>query len=77
MKEKVEALGIMVAEGYPAPTSSCSKASRVAGVQLVDQGRNPDGSEGPSFTPGAEIRAKVTILAEGTRGSLTKALVRG
>jgi electron-transferring-flavoprotein dehydrogenase len=74
MKEKVEALGIMVAEGYGAD-QLVFEGDRVAGVLLVDQGRNPDGSEGPSFAPGAEIRAKVTIIAEGTRGSLTKALV--
>jgi electron-transferring-flavoprotein dehydrogenase len=74
MKEKVEGLGIMVAEGYPAD-EIVYEGNRVAGVQLIDQGRNPDGTEGPSFAPGAEIRAKVTILAEGTRGSLTKALV--
>src|SRR2546430_17063837 len=28
-----------------------------------------------NFTPGYELRAKVTVLAEGTRGSLTKKLV--
>jgi electron-transferring-flavoprotein dehydrogenase len=75
MKEKVEALGIMVAEGQGAD-ELVFEGDRVSGVRLVDQGRNPDGSEGPGFTPGAEIRAKVTIIAEGTRGSLTKALVR-
>lgn len=74
MKEQVEGLGIMVAEGYPA-ASLILDGPRVGGVRLVDQGRSPDGSEGSSFAPGAEIRAKVTVLAEGTRGSLTKTLV--
>jgi electron-transferring-flavoprotein dehydrogenase len=74
MKEKVEGLGIMVAEGYGG-SEVIHDGNRVLGVRLVDQGRNPDGSEGPGFTPGAEIRAKVTVLAEGTRGSLTKSLV--
>jgi electron-transferring-flavoprotein dehydrogenase len=74
MKEKVESLGVMVAEGYGGD-QLLIEGNRVAGVRLIDQGRNPDGSEGSSFAPGAEIRAKVTVLAEGTRGSLTKALV--
>ncbi|HYC79387.1 MAG TPA: NAD(P)/FAD-dependent oxidoreductase, partial [Planctomycetota bacterium] len=74
MKQQVEALGVMVAEGYAAD-APILEGARVAGVRLVDQGRNPDGSEGPSFAPGAEIRAKVTVFGEGTRGSVTKALV--
>jgi electron-transferring-flavoprotein dehydrogenase len=74
MKEKVEAAGVMVAEGYGAAVPLLD-GRRVRGVRLVDQGRDQRGAEGPSFTPGAEIRAKVTVLAEGTRGSVTKAVV--
>jgi electron-transferring-flavoprotein dehydrogenase len=74
MKQEVEALGVMVAEGYPA-AEPVIENGRVEGVRLVDQGREPNGHEGPSFAPGAEIRAKVTVLGEGTRGSVTKILV--
>jgi electron-transferring-flavoprotein dehydrogenase len=74
MKEQVEALGVMVAEGYPA-ADPVLEGKRVVGVRLVDQGREADGREGPSFTPGTEIRAKVTVIGEGTRGSVTKKLV--
>jgi electron-transferring-flavoprotein dehydrogenase len=34
-----------------------------------------DGSPGPQYTPGAEILASVTILAEGCRGSISKQLI--
>ncbi|KAI0046324.1 FAD/NAD-P-binding domain-containing protein [Auriscalpium vulgare] len=48
----------------------------VAGVQLNDVGVDRKGSRKDSFEPGMEFRAKVTLLAEGARGSLTKTAVR-
>jgi electron-transferring-flavoprotein dehydrogenase len=74
LKDEVEALGITIAEGMPAEKILIEEG-RVRGVQLVDRGRSADGSEGPSFEAGAEVRARVTVLGEGTRGSLTKQLV--
>ncbi len=47
----------------------------VAGVITEDKGRDKDGHPKDNFTPGYELRAKVTVLAEGPRGSLTKDLV--
>ena len=47
----------------------------VAGVITGDKGRDKDGKPKDNFTPGYELRAKVTVLAEGPRGSLTKKLV--
>jgi electron-transferring-flavoprotein dehydrogenase len=47
----------------------------VAGVITEDKGRDKDGKPKDNFTPGYELRAKVTVLAEGPRGSLTKKLV--
>ena len=35
-----------------------------------------DGSHKPGYTQGIDIRAKVTVLAEGARGHLTKRLVK-
>src|SRR5690606_36874718 len=49
---------------------------RVAGVRIGDMGVAKDGSHKPGFTAGIDIRAKVTVLAEGARGSLTKQLVK-
>jgi len=48
----------------------------VAGLFTEDKGVNKDGQHKDNFTPGYELRAKVTVLAEGPRGSLTKDVVQ-
>jgi electron-transferring-flavoprotein dehydrogenase len=47
----------------------------IAGVITEDTGVDKDFKPKDNFTPGYELRAKVTVLAEGPRGSLTKELV--
>jgi electron-transferring-flavoprotein dehydrogenase len=47
----------------------------IAGVITDDKGVDKNGKPKANFTPGYELRAKVTVLAEGPRGSLTKDLV--
>src|SRR6266852_2980036 len=47
----------------------------IAGVITEDKGVDKNGKPKDNYTPGYELRAKVTVLAEGTRGSLTKKLV--
>jgi electron-transferring-flavoprotein dehydrogenase len=47
----------------------------LAGVLTEDKGVDKNGKPKDNFTPGYELRAKVTVLAEGPRGSLTKDLV--
>ena len=47
----------------------------IAGVRTEDKGVDKNGKPKDNFTPGYELRAKVTVLAEGPRGSLTKELV--
>ncbi|HXL23906.1 MAG TPA: electron transfer flavoprotein-ubiquinone oxidoreductase [Candidatus Dormibacteraeota bacterium] len=47
----------------------------IAGVITEDKGLDKNGKPKDNYTPGYELRAKVTVLAEGTRGSLTKQLV--
>jgi electron-transferring-flavoprotein dehydrogenase len=48
----------------------------IAGVITEDKGLDKRGEQKSNFTPGYELRAKITVLAEGTRGSLTKSLVQ-
>jgi electron-transferring-flavoprotein dehydrogenase len=48
----------------------------VAGVITEDKGVDKHGKPKDNYTPGYELRAKVTVLAEGPRGSLTKQLVQ-
>ena len=47
---------------------------RVAGVRIGDKGIDKNGAPKANFEPGVDVRAKVTILAEGPRGTLTKQL---
>jgi electron-transferring-flavoprotein dehydrogenase len=47
---------------------------RVAGVRTGDKGIDKNGQRKPNFEPGVDVRAKITILAEGPRGTLTKQL---
>ncbi|HTX16292.1 MAG TPA: NAD(P)/FAD-dependent oxidoreductase, partial [Candidatus Baltobacteraceae bacterium] len=47
----------------------------IAGVLTEDKGVDKSGKPKDNFTLGYELRAKVTVLAEGPRGSLTKELV--
>jgi electron-transferring-flavoprotein dehydrogenase len=46
----------------------------IAGVITEDKGLDKNGKPKDNYTPGYELRAKVTVLAEGPRGSLTKQL---
>ncbi len=47
----------------------------IAGVITDDKGVDKNGKPKSNFTAGYELRSKVTVLAEGARGSLTKQLV--
>ena len=47
----------------------------IAGVLTEDKGVDKNGKPKENFTPGYELRAKVTVLSEGTHGSLTKEMV--
>jgi electron-transferring-flavoprotein dehydrogenase len=71
----VEAEGIDIFSGFPA-SEVLYDGTRVSGVRTADRGLDRHGRPKPAFEPGVDIRAKVTIFADGVRGNLTKALVR-
>ena len=52
------------------------EGGRVVGVRTDDKGIDKNGKPKSNYQPGYDLRAKVTVFAEGPRGSLTKALVR-
>src|ERR1700677_3915863 len=74
--QQAEALGVEVFAGFAAAQPLFDTAGAVSGVQIGDMGLNKDGTEGPNFTPGMEILASTTFIAEGCRGSLAKQLIR-
>jgi electron-transferring-flavoprotein dehydrogenase len=47
---------------------------RVVGVRTGDKGIDKNGQPKANFEPGVDVRAKMTILAEGPRGTLAKQL---
>jgi electron-transferring-flavoprotein dehydrogenase len=49
---------------------------QMVGVRTGDKGIDRRGNKKSNFEPGADIRAKVTVLCEGARGSLTKRLTQ-
>ncbi|HET8798040.1 MAG TPA: NAD(P)/FAD-dependent oxidoreductase, partial [Thermoanaerobaculia bacterium] len=48
---------------------------RVTGVRTGDKGIDKNGEAKPNFEPGVDVKAKITILAEGPRGTCAKQLV--
>ena len=48
----------------------------MAGVRTGDRGVDREGKPKKTFEPGVDIRAAVTIFADGVRGNLTKQLIR-
>jgi electron-transferring-flavoprotein dehydrogenase len=71
---KVEETGITVFTGF-AGSQLLYDGDRVIGVRTDDKGIDKQNQPKSNFEPGYDLKAKVTILAEGTRGSLTKELV--
>src|SRR5712691_9154809 len=71
---KVEEAGITVFTGF-AGSELRLDGDRVSGVLTDDKGVDKHNQPKSNFEPGYELQAKVVILAEGTRGSLTKQLI--
>ena len=74
LAEQAEALEVEIFPGM-----ACSQlvydGDRVAGVVAGEMGLNADGTPGPSYEPGMELRGKYVFIAEGVRGSLAKELI--
>jgi electron-transferring-flavoprotein dehydrogenase len=71
---KVEQAGITIFTGF-AGSELLFDGDRVAGVRTDDKGVDKNNQPKSNFEPGYDLQAKVVILAEGPRGSLTKQLI--
>ena len=74
MGERAEEAGVNLFTGFPADALLVD-GKRVAGVRTTPAGLSRDGEPGSGFMPPTDLTARVTILAEGTRGSLTQAFL--
>jgi electron-transferring-flavoprotein dehydrogenase len=69
---RAEALGVEIFPGFAGARLLLDEQGRVRGVGTGDMGVGKDGEPGPHFQPGIDIEARLTLLAEGCRGSLAK-----
>jgi electron-transferring-flavoprotein dehydrogenase len=74
LKEQAEAQGVDVYPGF-AGAAVLFDGERVTGVQTRDAGIAKDRAHKPQFQPGMDVKARITVFAEGTRGNLTKGLI--
>src|SRR6184192_4106652 len=70
--EKAEALGVNLFTGFPA-ASLLTEGRRVMGVRTTATGLDREGGRLSNYMAPNDLLAKVTALAEGTRGSLSQA----
>ncbi len=66
-----EANGINIFPGFAA-VEALYEGDKIVGVRTGDKGRDKEGNPKANFEPGLILKSKVTIFAEGTRGSLFK-----
>ena len=72
--EQVEQSGVDIFAGFSG-ADLLVEDDTVVGVRTGDKGIDRNGKPKANFEPGSDIRAKITILTEGSRGSLTKHLI--
>src|SRR6266436_10006768 len=75
---KVEETGITIFTGFAGSEllfDGEKDGNRVTGVRTDDKGVDKQNQPKSNFEPGYDLQAKIVILAEGTRGSLTEQLV--
>lgn len=74
--KEAEALGVEIYPGFAAAELVCNSDGSVKGIATSDVGISKKGEPKNNFARGMELHAKVTLLAEGCRGSLTKTVLK-
>lgn len=70
---QAENLGVEIFPGFAAAELLFNEDGAVIGVATGDMGLDANGQKTEAFEPGMELHARQVVLAEGCRGSLTKA----
>lgn len=70
--ERAEAAGINTFTGFPVD-ALLVEGNAVRGVRTTPSGLDREGNRGSGYTEPTDLTAKVTIIAEGTRGLLSQA----
>ncbi|CAO3616574.1 unnamed protein product [Cunninghamella blakesleeana] len=74
--QQAEELGVEIYPGFGASEILYNEDGSVKGVALNDVGLDKNFEPKDSYERGMHVKAKVTLLAEGCHGSLTKTLVQ-
>jgi electron-transferring-flavoprotein dehydrogenase len=74
LAERAEELGVEIYPGFAASEVLYAEDGSVRGVATNDLGIGRDGKPKDSFERGMEFHARLTLIAEGCHGSLTKQL---
>jgi len=72
---EAETLGVEIYAGFAGAELLHGEGGEIIGVASGDSGRLRNGVPGPRFERGVALLAKYTLLAEGARGSLSKAAI--
>jgi len=75
LAKKAEEKGVEIYPGFSV-SEILYKDGKVIGAKTIDTGVDHQGQQLENFQPGTRIEAKLTIFAEGTRGSLAKKLIQ-
>lgn len=73
---QAEALGVELYPGFAAAEPLIGDDGAVKGVRIGDMGVAKDGTHKDAYVEGVDIEARLTVLAEGARGHLTKQLIQ-
>lgn len=76
MGTKAEELGVEIYPGFAASEVLYNANHEVVGVATNDMGVAKDGTRKDNFQRGVELKGKVTLLAEGCRGSLSEKIMK-
>ncbi len=74
--EKCEEAGVNIFPEFPGAELLYDENDCVVGVRTGDKGIDKSGKRKSNFEPGVDLRAKITVLGEGARGSLTKQITQ-
>ncbi|XP_073147344.1 electron transfer flavoprotein-ubiquinone oxidoreductase, mitochondrial [Henckelia pumila] len=73
---KAEELGVEIYPGFAASEILYDTNDKVIGIATNDMGVAKNGSKKDNFQPGVELKGRLTLFAEGCRGSLSEKIIK-
>ena len=75
LAELAEAKGVEIYTGFAVDAMIYDEQGKIAGVKTKDTGVDHHGVKQKNYQEGTVVKAAITVLAEGTRGSLAKKVI--